>query len=103
MYIDLLVNVSNNRRISVLLLSNSLLVPMEVLQPTPLDQIEYLTLPFSFWGIGKVKSQKNSRSVKVSISSSASGFASSNSSGVSRGSGLSSGCASSNKTSVLAI
>ncbi len=71
---------SNNRRISHLLLSNSLLVPTGVLQPTPLCHIAKVTLFFPVGGLGRVKSAKKSRSMRVSMSSSARGFASSNSS-----------------------
>jgi hypothetical protein len=39
MYMDLLANVSRRRRISVLLLSNSLVEAIGVLQPTPLCHI----------------------------------------------------------------
>jgi hypothetical protein len=74
-YIALDVRVSSNRNISERLLSNSLLVPTGVLQPTPLCHIAYETLFFPVGG--NVKPPKNNKSMRVSISSSASGLASS--------------------------
>src|SRR5690349_17370169 len=44
MYMDLLANASNSRKISVLLLSNSFVEAIGVLQPTPLCHIAYETL-----------------------------------------------------------
>ena len=79
-YMLWLVKVNNRRSISMRLLSNSLLVPTDVLHPTPLCQIAYETLLLPVGDLGNVKSAKNSISIRVSISSSASGFTSSNSS-----------------------
>lgn len=74
-YIDLDVKVRSSRKISQRLLSNSLLVPTGVLQPTPLCHIAYETLLLPVAGI--VNPPKNKRSMRVSINSSASGLASS--------------------------
>jgi hypothetical protein len=98
MYMDLLANVSNSRRISVLLLSNSFVEATGVLQPTPLCHIAYVTLFLPADTFGRVNSEKNSRSIKASIISSASGFAVSNSG--SRSVGVCSGSASSKMTSL---
>lgn len=99
-YMDFDVRVNKSLRISDLLLSNSLLVPTGVLQPTPLCQIAYDTLFFPEAGLGSVKSAKNKRSVSVSMSSSARGLTSSKSS--SCACGLSSS-RSSNKTSACKV
>jgi len=80
MYILLLVKVKSNRKISVRLLSNSLLVPTGTLHPTPLCQIAYVTLLLPLGDFGNVNSAKNSKSISVSINSSANGLTSSNSS-----------------------
>lgn len=77
-YIDLLDNVNNNRRISMRLFSYSLLVPTGLLHPTPLCQIANETL-LPLVVLGKVNSEKNKRSTRVSINSSPSGFVSSKS------------------------
>jgi hypothetical protein len=73
-------SVKSSRRISLLLLSYSLVVATAVLQPTPLCQMAYVTFGRPFCCGGMVRSEKNSKSMSVSINSSASGFASSNSS-----------------------
>lgn len=96
-YMLWLVRVKSSRSISMRLLSNSLLVPTDVLHPTPLCQIAYETLLLLDGDPGSVKSAKNSMSIRVSISSSASGFTSSNSSPASCSLACSSGD-SSNKT-----
>jgi len=75
MYMDLLARVSSKRRISVLLLSNSLVEATGVLQPTPLCHIAYETLFLPAATFGRVKSEKKSRSISVSMISSASGLA----------------------------
>ena len=93
-----LVSVKSSLNISVRLLSNSFVVPTEVLHPTPLCHIAYVTLFLVFCGLGNVKSAKNSRSIRVSISSSANGFTSSNSSPAAS-SFASSSCDSSKSTS----
>lgn len=100
MYIDLLASVRSSRRISVLLLSNSLVEAMGVLQPTPLCHIAYVTLAFPSGTLGSVNSEKKSRSMRVSMISSASGFAFSNSGSCRVG--VCSGSASSKMTSVWA-
>ena len=99
MYIDLLDSVRSRRSTSHRLLSRSLLLPMEVLQPTPLCQIAYVTLFFAFGRCGMVKPVQNIRSINVSMTSSASGLASSKSSPAPRSGNWSSGCDSSNSTS----
>lgn len=99
-YMAFPVRVSISRRISHRLLSNVLLDPIAVLQPTPLCQMEKETLLFAVGSRGIVKSAKKSKSSNVSINSSARGLTSSYSSA--RGdlaSWLSSGCASSKRTS----
>ena len=92
-----LVIVKSKRSISVLLLSYPLLVATGVLHPTPLDHIAYVTLFFAFGALGREKSLKNSKSIRVSINSSASGLTSSNSSPAAS-SFASSSCDSSNNT-----
>lgn len=99
MYMDLLAKVSNSRRISVLLLSNSLVEATGVLQPTPLCHIAYETLFLPAGTLGSVNSEKKRRSIRVSIISSASGLACSNSGSFSVG--VWSGWASSKITSLL--
>src|SRR5271169_4312966 len=79
MYIDLLVIVNNSRKISHRLLSYSLLEPIEVLHPTPLCHIAYVTLLFAVGSLGIVKLEKKRRSTRVSSNSSARGFTSSKS------------------------
>lgn len=76
-YMAFPVRVSISRRISHRLLSNVLLHPIAVLQPTPLCQIEKETLLFAVGSRGIVKSVKKSKSTNVSINSSARGFTSS--------------------------
>lgn len=98
MYMDLLARVRSRRRISVLLLSNSLVDATGVLQPTPLCQMAYVTLFLPAGTLGRVNSEKKSRSMRVSIISSASGLAFSNSGSFSVGG--CSGSASSKSTSV---
>lgn len=98
MYIDLLANVNSSRSISVRLFSNSLVEATGVLQPTPLCHIAYDTLFFPAGTLGSVNSEKNRRSMSVSMISWASGLASSNSGSPSVG--VCSGSASSNSTSV---
>lgn len=56
-YIDLLAIVSSNLNTSHLLLSNSLLVAMDVWQPTPLCQMEYVTFRLPSCDLGSVKSE----------------------------------------------
>lgn len=80
MYMLWLVMVSSRRSISLRLLSNSLVVATDVLQPTPLCQMAYDTFGRPLGCLGRVRSEKNSKSTKVSISSSARGLASSKSS-----------------------
>jgi hypothetical protein len=57
MYMDLLARVSNKRRISVLLLSNSFVDATGVLQPTPLCHIAYVTLFLPAVTLGSVNSE----------------------------------------------
>ena len=73
---DLLDRVKSSLRISKRLFSNSLLVPIGLLQPTPLCQMARCTLSLAFDVAGMVKLTKNKRSIRVSISSSAKGLAS---------------------------
>src|SRR3954452_11905677 len=54
MYIDLLIIVSTRRSISQRLLSRSLFVLIDCLQPTPLCQMAYVTLFFAFGNLGRV-------------------------------------------------
>ena len=77
--------VSSNRSISILLLSSSFVVATDVLHPTPLCHIAYVTFGFPFWTLGSVKPEKNISSTRVSTNSSPRGFASSNSSSLSLG------------------
>lgn len=77
MYKDLLDRVRSSRNISVLLLSISLLELKDVLHPTPLCHIEYVTFFFDWSLCGNVKPAKNNKSIKLSISSSPRGLASS--------------------------
>ncbi|KAH8640796.1 hypothetical protein IG631_03737 [Alternaria alternata] len=98
MYMDLLAKVSSRRRISVRLLSNSLVEATGVLQPTPLCHIAYVTLFLPAVTLGRVNSEKKRRSISVSIISSASGLAFSNSGSFSVG--VCSGSASSKMTSL---
>lgn len=77
--------VSSSLSISILLLSNSLVVATDVLHPTPLCHIAYVTFGFPCCTRGSVSPEKNMRSTSVSTSSSASGLASSNSSSLSLG------------------
>lgn len=95
---DLLASVNKRRKISVLLLSNSLVEATGVLQPTPLCHIAYVTLFLPAVTLGRVNSEKKSKSMSVSIISSASGFAFSNSGSFSVG--VCSGSASSKMTSL---
>src|SRR5690348_16007399 len=75
MYMDLLAKASSILSISVRLLSNSFVEATGVLQPTPLCHIAYDTLFLPAGTLGSVNSEKNSRSISVSMISSASGFA----------------------------
>jgi hypothetical protein len=100
MYMDLLASVSSKRKISVLLLSNSFVDAIGVLQPTPLCHIAYVTLFLPAVTLGKVSLEKKSRSISVSIISSASGFAFSNSAWGSFSVGVCSGSASSKMISL---
>lgn len=98
MYILWPARVKRSRKISDRLASYSFVVATAVLQPTPLCHIAYETLDCPSGCGGIVKSEKNKRSTRVSISSSASGFTSSNSSDSGFGPSLST-CDSSNRTS----
>ena len=95
-----LARVKRSRRISHLLLSNSLVVATAELQPTPLCHIAYVTFDCPFGSGVTVKPAKKRRSTSVSINSSARGFASSNSCCFSSAASFLSSCASSNMTSV---
>lgn len=85
MYMLFPTSVSSSLSISILLLSNSLVVATDVLHPTPLCHIAYVTFGFPFCTGGSVSPEKNIKSINVSTNSSASGLASSNSSTLSLG------------------